>query len=160
MTGLFHTRHVFLAVLFLGLLAMAARNVLDPDVWWHLKTGEWIVQNKAVPHADPFSYTRAAQPWVAHEWLSELLIYGAYRVAGMGALIVVFAATLCAAFLVLYRRCGGNPLVSGVLTLWAALATAPLWGVRPQILSLLLTSIWLLILERSQDKRQFLWWTL
>jgi hypothetical protein len=160
MRGLLRTNHVFLVVLFLGLFAMAARNVTDPDVWWHLKTGQYIAEHKSVPHADPFSYTRAGQPWVAHEWFTELLLYELERVAGWGGLIVVFATILCATFLFLYLRCGPHLYIAGVLTLSAAWATLPLWGVRPQVLSLLLTSLWLLILERSERNPKLLWWTL
>jgi hypothetical protein len=154
------TRNVFLAALFLGLFALAARNVTDPDVWWHLKAGQFIAEHKSVPRADPFSYTRAGQPWVAHEWLSELLMYNLRRTTGWGGLIVIFAAVLTAAFWLLYLRCGPAAYVAGVATLCGAWATAPVWGVRPQVLSLLLTSLWLLILERSERNPKLLWWTL
>jgi hypothetical protein len=160
MKELLSTRRVFTAVLFLGILGMAARNVVDPDIWWHLKTGEWITQHGAVPRVDPFSYTRAGQPWIAHEWLSELVIYGLYRIAGAGGLIVGFAVIHCAAFFLLYLRCGADRFVSGAISLWGALATATLWGVRPQIISLLLASLWLLILERSERNQKLLWCTL
>jgi len=153
-------RRVFLATLFLGLFAMAARNVTDPDVWWHLKTGQYIAEHKSVPHTDPFSYTRAGEPWVTHEWLSELLLYQLQRVTGWGGLILIFAAVLTAAFFLLYLRCGPATYIAGVATLCAAWATAPVWGVRPQVLSLLLTSLWLLILERSERNPKLLWWTL
>jgi hypothetical protein len=159
MNGTLSTTHAFLAVLFLGLFAMTARNVTDPDVWWHLKTGQYIAEHKSVPHTDPFSYTRAGEPWVAHEWLTEILLYKLERSTGFGGLIVVFSAVLCAAFFVLYLRCGPAPYVAGVVTLCAAWATAPVWGVRPQVLSLLLTSLWLLILERSEHDPKLLWWT-
>ena len=139
---------------------MAARNVTDPDVWWHLKTGQYIAEHKSVPHTDPFSYTRAGEPWVAHEWLTDLLLYQLERITGFGGLIVVFAAVLCAAFFLLYLRCGPNFYVAGVAMLYAAWATMPVWGVRPQVLSLLLTSLWLLILERSERDPKLLWWTL
>src|SRR5580698_6550813 len=138
----FRTTNVFLTVLFLGLFAMAARNLTDPDVWWHLKTGQYIAQHKSVPHADLFSYTRAGEPWVAHEWLTELLLYQFQRAAGFGGLIIIFAAVLCAAFFLLYLRCGPDPYVAGVAMLYAAWASQPVWGVRPQVLSLLLTSLW------------------
>ena len=154
------TSRVFLAVLFIGLFAMAARNVTDPDVWWHLKTGQYIAEHHSVPHTDPFSYTRAGQPWVAHEWLSELFLYETERTAGWGGLILIFAAVLTAAFFLLYLRCGPATYIAGVATLCGAWATAPLWGVRPQVLSLLLTSLWLLILERSERNPKLLWWTL
>jgi hypothetical protein len=155
-----HTRNVFLTVLFLGLFALAARNVVDPDVWWHLKTGQYIVEHKSVPHTDPFSYTRAGEPWVAHEWLTDLLLYGLERAVGRGGLIVVFAAVIVGAFFLLYLRCGRDPLVAGAAALLAAWATMPLWGVRPQVLSLLLTSLWLLILDHSDRNPKILWWTL
>ena len=139
---------------------MAARNVVDPDIWWHLKTGEYIATHKEVPHTDPFSYTRAGQPWIAHEWLSELVIFGIYRAAGWGGLVVVFAAVVSLSFVLLLLRCAADPYTSGIVTLLGAWATAPLWGVRPQMLSLLFTSLWLLILERSERDRNIIWWTL
>jgi hypothetical protein len=154
------TARTFRLVLFVGLFTMGARNVTDPDVWWHLKTGEYIAEHKSVPHADPFSYTRAGEPWVAHEWLTELLLYELERAAGWGGLIVVFAALLCAAFYPLYLRCGPGAYVAGVAMLCGAWATMPVWGVRPQVLSLLLTSVWLLILERAERNPELLWWTL
>jgi hypothetical protein len=158
--NLLRTRNVFLAALFIGLFAMAARNVTDPDVWWHLKTGQYIAETRSVPHTDPFSYTRAGQPWVAHEWLSELLVYELERTSGWGGLILVFAVVLTGAFLLLYLRCGPATYGAGAATLVAAWATVPLWGVRPQVLSLLLTSLWLLILDRSERNPKLLWWTL
>jgi hypothetical protein len=156
----FTTKRTFLAVLFLGLFAMAARNVDDPDVWWHLKTGEYIAAHKSVPHTDPFSYTRAGQPWVAHEWLTELGLYEIQRSAGFAGLILVFAAILTAAFVLLYLRCGPAAYIAGVMTLWGALAARPVWGVRPQVISLLLTSLWLFILERAEKNAKLVWWTL
>ena len=148
-----------MAILALGLFTMAARNVTDPDVWWHLRTGQLIVQTRAVFHTDPYSFTRFGQPWVDHEWLSQILIFGLYRLAGWGGLIVGFGAVIAAAFFVVFLRCPGRPYVAGVITLLGAFASAPSWGVRPQMLTLLLASVLLLILERSYERPKLLWWT-
>jgi len=152
------TQRTFLIAIFLGLFALAARNVIDPDVWWHLKTGEFISTHHAIPHTDTLSYTRGGQPiaheWVAHEWLSELFLFKLQTLAGFPGLILTFAALLTAAFFCLYLRCGPAPYIGGIATLLAAWATMPVWGVRPQVLSLLLTSLWLLILDRSEKKSQ------
>jgi len=153
------TRRVFVAILALGLFAMAARSVTDPDVWWHLRTGQLILQTHAVFHTDPYSFTRFGQPWVDHEWLSQVLIFGLYRAAGWGGLIVGFGAVIAAAFLIVFLRCPGRPYVAGVITLLGAFASAPSWGVRPQMLTLLLASVLLLILERSYEHPKLLWWT-
>jgi hypothetical protein len=160
MTATLSTSRLFLAVLFIGLFGMAARNVTDPDIWWHLRTGQYIAEHKSVPHTDPFSCTRAGQPWVAHEWLTEVLLYQIQHIAGWGGLIVIFAAVLATTFFLLYLRCGPARYVAGISTLFGAWATAPVWGVRPQVLSLLFTSLWLLLLERSESNSKLLWWTL
>jgi hypothetical protein len=160
MRGLVRTRQVFLAVLFLGLAAMAAQSVSDPDLWWHLKAGQYIIAHKTIPQTDPFSYTGAGEPWVAHEWLSELFLYGLYRTGGWAGLILVFAVITAATFFLLYLRCAETPYLAAFGTVWGALAEAPSWGVRPQTLAWLLVSLWLLILDRSQQNRRLLWWTL
>src|SRR5271165_117273 len=153
------TRRLFVFIFGLGLLTMAARSVTDPDVWWHLRTGELIVQTHAVFHTDPYSFTRFAQPWVDHEWLSQVLIFGLYRLAGWGGLIVGFGGVIAGALLIVFWRCPGRPDVAGVITLLGAFASAPSWGVRPQMLTLLLASVLLLILERSYQRPKLLWWT-
>jgi hypothetical protein len=87
------------------------------------------------------------------------LLFELERSIGFGGLILLFSATLCAAFFFLYLRSGPAPYIAGVLTLFGAWTTAPVWGVRPQVLSLLLTSLWLLLLERSERNPKLLWWT-
>jgi hypothetical protein len=156
---LLRNRRLFVVILALGLFAMAARGVTDPDVWWHLRTGQLIVQTHAVFHTDPYSFTRFGQPWIDHEWLSQVLIFGLYRLASWGGLIAAFGAVIAAAFLVVFLRCPGRPYVAGVITLLGAFASAPSWGVRPQMLTLLLASVLLLILERSYERPNLLWWT-
>jgi hypothetical protein len=153
------TRRVFVDILAIGLFAMAARAVIDPDVWWHLRTGQLILQNRAVFHADPYSFTRFGQPWINHEWLSDLLIFGLYRTWGTGALTVAFAGMAAGAFLLVFARSAGKPYLAGLVTVWGACASAPSWGARPQIISLLLTSFFLWVLDRSESKARLLWWT-
>jgi hypothetical protein len=155
--ALLQTRRVFVAILAVGLFGMAARNVTDPDVWWHLRTGQLIVKNHALFHTDPYSFTRFSQPWIDHEWLSQLLIFGLYKLTGWGGLIVVFGAVIAAAFMVVFVRSPGHPYIAGVITLLGAFASAPSWGVRPQVLTLLLASLLLLILERSYERPLLLW---
>lgn len=149
---------VFVCLLAVGLFAAAVRNNTDPDVWWHLRTGQFILQNHTVPHTDPFSYTRNGDPWVTHEWLTEVLLYETYRYGGMGVLLIGFGLVVAAAFLINYCRSAGRPYIAGVITACCAVATIPIWGVRPQMLSLLLTSVFLLLLDCSEHNSRLLWW--
>ena len=86
MNHLLDARRVLVAMVALGLFALAARSVTDPDLWWHLRTGQLILRNHAVFHSDPYSFTRLGQPWVNHEWLSDVFLFAVYRVSGWGGL--------------------------------------------------------------------------
>jgi len=120
MTFLASRRALFAGILFLGLLAMTARPATDPDLWWHLRTGQWIVQTGHVPHTDPFSFTRVGHAWVAHEWLSEVVFYELWKHGGAAALIVFSALITTLGFMLLYMRC---PPREGKRH-WAVAATA------------------------------------
>src|SRR5215813_819424 len=67
-------------------LALRQSVSLDPDLWWHLKTGEQIVTTKTVPHTDDYSFTKQGTEWVAHEWLSEVFLYGVFKFLGLTGL--------------------------------------------------------------------------
>ena len=146
-------------MLAVGLFIMAARRATDPDLWWHLRTGQLILENHKIFHSDPYSFTKFDRPWVDHEWLSQILIFGLYRVGSWGTLIAGFALIIAGAYLIVFMRSPGRPYVAGVATVWGAVASIPCWGVRPQMLTLLLSSVWLLILEHSEEKPKILWWT-
>jgi len=152
------TRRLFVIVLLLGIFVLAVRNVTDPDVWWHLRTGELMFANHQVFHADPYSFTKAGQPWVDHEWLSQLLIFGLYQVSSWTGLILGFAVFITVTFFLVFLRCTGQPYIAGAMTAWAAVASVPSWGVRPQMCTLLLASLSLLVLEGSAKKASRLWW--
>jgi len=70
------------AALYGLLLVLGERLLNDPDTYWHIATGRWIWAHAAVPTSDPFSHTLAGAPWLAHEWLSELILASAYAALG------------------------------------------------------------------------------
>ncbi len=146
------SRRLFTIVLFVGLFVMATREIADPDFWWHLRTGQLVMETGSVPHSDPFSYTVAGTPWIAHEWLSEVLIYAVYRIGSFPALILLFSALITLSFGLVWARSEGRPYVAAFAVFLAALATAPTWGVRPQMLSLVLSSVYLFVLERYRTR--------
>ncbi|MGA6987902.1 MAG: hypothetical protein WBZ01_17725 [Terriglobales bacterium] len=150
---------VFAAILLFGLLGMTARNAVDPDLWWHLRTGQWIVETGRVPHSDPFSFTRTGQPWVSHEWLSEVVFYELWKHGGAAALIVFSALITTAGFMLLYQRCllsGAKAYWAAALTAFGALASAPSWGVRPQMFTFALASLLLYLLEAGEHRPRLL----
>jgi len=142
---------------------LAAQPITDPDFWWHLRTGQYIVETRSIPHTDIFSTMRFGSEWVTHEWLSEVFMYGLFRALGYGGLIVGFSLLITAAFWIVYqryRRLAAHPYVAGFALLLGAAATMPTWGVRPQMFSLLLASIFLSFLDRYSRCEQMpsIWW--
>src|SRR4051812_22887859 len=82
-----------MGALLVVLMAFTVRSRFsDPDLWWHLKTGEIIWNTHSIPRVDLFSFTANGHPWVAQEWLSEVTIYGAWKFGGNAGLMVWFCA--------------------------------------------------------------------
>ena len=137
--------------------------VLDPDIWWHLSVGDWIVRNRSFPHNGIFSQTAANHPWMAYSWGYEVLLSRAYGwfsfmgIAIFGTLLTI--AVALAIFRMLYR-------ISG--RFWAAWALAVvtyaafLFNIapRPVFFSVILFSVTLTLLfeaQRSGRQRSLYW---
>src|SRR5438876_4288842 len=75
----------------------------DPDSHWHITVGNWILDHRAVPVVDIYSFTFAGQPWIAKEWLSQVLLAGAYDIGGWGGVVALGAAAFAATFALLLR---------------------------------------------------------
>jgi len=157
------SRTLLVFVFFLLIFTVAARPITDPDFWWHLKTGQYLLQTRSIPHTDIFSSFHYGKEWVTHEWLSEAFIFASYQIFGYAGLIVIFALIISLAFLICYRTFRGrvgHPYVIGFALLLGAFSTMPTWGVRPQMFSLLFASVFLAILENHvlTGKKKNLWW--
>ncbi len=138
----------------------AARPLSDGDFWWHLKTGEYIINTHSVPRTDFFSFTNYGKAWVAHEWLSEAIFYVIYSRFGFNFLIVVFAILTALAFWIAYRRSESHPLIGGAAALLGVWTVLPTIGVRPRVFTLLLSSVYFALLARYIRRREGrdIWW--
>lgn len=151
---------VLRSLLFVAIFSLAAVPPLDPDLWWHLANGRLMVSTMAIPHVDLYSFSAAGHPWVMHEWLADLVMYGLYRVGGLPVLVALFALLVTAAAAILYwllRRAGLHPTAAVVLTLVGALAGSTAWGARPQVLNPLFTGLLLVGLILYRDGRLKAW---
>jgi hypothetical protein len=132
----------------------------DPDLWWHLKVGAIIWESHTIPMSDLFSFTTKNHAWIPHEWLAEVLIYGAYKLGGYSGLMAWLCLVPSLLFIASYTLCSlysGNAKVAliGALTTWL-FATAGL-AIRPHMIGYLLLTCELLIvhLGSSRDRRWF-----
>lgn len=144
----------------LGFVLPATKLIDDPDIWWHLKTGEMILASHSVPTSDPFSFTCHGQPWVAHEWLSEVIFAGIFSNFGLIGLILAKSLLICGIFagifvLVRKKLCNNYFAALGITAL-CGLSIAPFWSPRPQLFTYLLVVGLLALLDRP-IKSRLLW---
>ena len=137
------------------LVVMLVGNSLldDSDSYWHIVVGQWILGH-GFPHTDPFSFTFAGKPWIAKEWLSQLLYFGAYRIGGWPAVVTLAAAAVALAFALLTRllqeRLSALPAIAMVAI--AFILVTPHAVARPHVLALPLMVAWVGGLVRAADR--------
>ena len=113
--------------------------VADPDLGWHLRTAQWIVQHRAFPRADPFSRITLGHPWQAYSWLFELILLKAYNWLNLDGILVFVAAMMTLIAAVLYRmiaRLQADFTIRAVLVLAVIGSLEPLCTPRPWLFTI------------------------
>ncbi len=142
---------IIIAVTTLFLLSV----VEDPDFFWHLKTGEWIWQNKALPSHDPFAYTTPSlgsareHAVLTSYWITQVIFHLMHSAAGISGIVflrfLVFGALI---YVMIKRRQGDHTLYLGLLLIFVATFLQIYVMDRPQVFSFLFFGVLLLILDR------------
>jgi hypothetical protein len=154
-----------LAILFAApaLMCVRAACVSDPDVWWHLRTGQWILQHHAVPHTDPFSWTAGDKAWDAYSWLFELVVAKLFQWRGLAGLVAYSSAMVLAITVALFhliKRLQKDFSVAILLTFVAGFCLGHLYTPRPWMFTILLFILEMDILMRVRKTgrtRELLW---
>jgi hypothetical protein len=152
------SRHVLVVVFFVGIFTLSACETTDPDMWWHLATGQYIIETHSIPQHDIFSYTATEHEWITHEWLTQVGMISLYNVGGLSALLLATSVVITLSFALVYLQCDARPHLAVFGVLFGALASAMTWGARPQMLNILMAALftYLLYLFRTKNKR-ILW---
>jgi hypothetical protein len=128
----------------------------DGDVSWHIAAGRWMIAHHRVPFADPFSFTAAGKPWVAHEWLSEVLMGAAYNLAGFTGVALLLIVSLSVLMLLLWlelSRWLRSAFTAGLM--FAVMATIiPFLTARPMALMWPMLAFWTMCLIRARARRR------
>jgi hypothetical protein len=132
----------------------------DTDLFWHLKTGEWILANGQVPFVDLYTFTNAEQPWIDLHWGFQVLMATVHRLGGSALVVTLKALVLTAALWVGWSTTGRNlPAWLRALPWCLALLTLSGRGYeRPEIFTVLFLATWLWLLERVDERPSWAWW--
>ena len=142
-------RLVIVVLLYCIPASQAMIPLIDPDIWWHFRTGQWIFSHGQVPVTDPFSAYGMGKPWVAYSWLFEILVYTLFTKLGLMGILVftVLMSLLIAIVLHGALRRAGLPFIAEMFSVAVALvAMNNLISPRPWLFSILFFTVELFIL--------------
>jgi len=128
-------------VILLG--SFLARPMIDPDIWWHINVGRWIVSHKAVPYVDYWNTFAAGTPWRAYSWSNEVvyaLVDNLWGHTGLGALQLLLGILFAITAHICFSSFSGSNFVGALLSALTLAACRGHFSLRPQ------TTAWLLFL--------------
>lgn len=153
---------------YLCAFVLGMKQLREPDMWWQLLTGEWMLENGEVTKQDMFSYTMEGTKWVNVKWLYEVLIaflekgLGPHGVMLLQALVNVAIVFLLLRILYLIAEKTHSKVslfFSTIAILVFLFISEFRMAGRPEMVSHLMTALYVFILWNSKDlSLKKIWW--
>lgn len=140
---------VYVLLLFVGNKLLG-----DPDTLWQITVGQWIIDHRAVPVTDLYSFTMRGQPWISTQWLAQVLYAKAYAIVGWSGPVVLAAGAIAAAFALLAKFLSARlpPVATMLIVAGALVLTAGHLLARPHALALPVLVAWVGGLIAAADR--------
>lgn len=133
--------------------------VIDSDILWHIKTGDWILANKYVPKVDVFSWHEGLN-WMPHEWLYDVLLSIIYRSFSIQGIMSLAAILLLGriSFVTIYNVCikKENIQAYSIFTACMLVILGYTWAVgRPLELTMIVIMTNLIVFIKERKKKTY-----
>lgn len=146
---------VIIAFLLLGVMAL--RVPIDTDTWWHIRSGEYTLNNVMI-YTDPFSHSQLGERWINHSWGAQVVMYAIWQLGGNIGLALYTIALSVGGMAFLYPISRGNAYVRVFMLILGAAAAAVFWSARPQMFSFFFSTVILfLVYHVKQGGKNRLW---
>ena len=136
----------------LGCAIPLALNLVDPDLWGHVRYGQdWLAEG-SLPRTASHTFTAVDYPWINHENLAELAFAAGYRILGSNGLLVVkclWGMAVLLSMVWVARRHDVHAFVVWPLMLLVASNLQAFFPLRPQLLSFALFGLTMVLLDRA-----------
>jgi hypothetical protein len=147
---------------FVVILCVLVRRGGDPDIFWHLVTGQWMVDHHQVVSRDLFTFTVTGKQWIDPEYTTEIIAYLVYKLGGLTLVSLAFGAVTFVGFVLIWIRVrleNANMVIAAIVIGIAGLGGAAVWGPRPQMITFTLTCLEVLWLDRYlRGKSRAIYW--
>lgn len=158
---IFQYQNIFIILGALLVFFIALKTPTDPDMGWHLQDGRYLSGHHfQVAKTDIFSFSMPDFPLIMHEWCADVLMFWIEDHLGLFALSIFFALITSAAFLIASWGVRSRPEYKIIAAILGIIASIPVLGVRPQMISLLgLASVIFIIFRyRENSRSKMIWW--
>ncbi len=144
------------------LLISGNRLLNDPDTLWQITVGQWIIDHRAVPEVDVYSFTMRGAPWISTQWLAQVAYAAAYKAAGWTGPVVLAASVIALSFALFARALGRHLRDSTTLVFVVAafLLCLPHLLARPHVLAFPILVAWIAGLIDAADRKDAPPWPL
>jgi hypothetical protein len=149
---------MLLAGALLVVLAIAVRPAIDNDLWWHLRSGRWMVDHHRILGADPFAHTTHGKRRLPFDWLGQLGLYGLWCVGRLRLVAVVTGLLATASVALTVLAVPGRATVRAAVAVLTGATASVFWSARPQMATNLLVAVVVWALWRHRRTGQTLWW--
>jgi hypothetical protein len=146
----------FGAGLFLLFVIGGNRSLQDADTYWQTAIGQWIIDHRAVPTVDVYSFTKPGAPWISSSWLAQVLYAASYAAIGWAGPVILAALGTASAFaLLVYALCRRFTATHAVIVAMAAtVLSAHHFLARPHVLAMPVMVAWVIGLVNASDERR------
>ena len=141
-------------LVFVAIAVLACQAPVQSDTWWLLRAGADIWTTFRVPLVDSYSSTAAGDYWWNHEWLTEVVFFGLYRLGGLALLTAGCGAVVVATWVFVWRTCRGRFEVLFMAVGLTLVVAAQSWAVRPQVIS---AALFLVVMRLALNDRTARW---
>lgn len=150
---------LYLAVA-LPVLAAVLAAMSSVDLAYQLRAGGEILDSRAVPTVDTWTFTAAGLPWVDQQWGAQVVLAAVYRVAGWTGLVLLRAlltAAIIGGTVAIARIRGLDERLAALVAIAAFVVAAPAMALRPQLLGMACFVLTLFLVVSRRDHPQRLW---
>ncbi len=159
----FTIEHLWGLIALVGIFIFVNTHPIRPhDFWWHIAVGKEILSTHQIPTTDIYSFTAKGQPYPSYQmfWLMEIILYGIYKMGGLASVIFVHSLFITSAYIIVFwisKQTSQSWRIAAFAVLFAAALGLNDWNVRPQGITFLLGSLFLLAIYQYQKEHHWKW---
>lgn len=148
-------------ILFMLLFALATRVASDTDMWWHLRTGQFVLETQQMVYTDQFSFTYFGEQHINHSIGAQIIMYLIWSVAGNFGLALFTSILATGGMYFVYKAGKGTIYMQAFLLVFGAATAAVFWSPRPQMFTFFFSAVFIYILfDYKRNAHDRLWWLL